>query len=226
MNALITALDYGGAVGSRAGLPALIAGIRAIYDEGFDGIVTDIESMAITGVDGLGDDGQFVYDLHEALRTEFPGVPIDCFFTRSGPANTMEVLANTMIAEGLVDAIQVNGYALTFPGNSGQKVWHHGALHHDVSDFGTPTGNTAVGQIETIAQYTGAGVPIGQIKIGLQAGGVPWTGGNMTAPAGSAGNGARFPLDDWSGGGGVAPTTPPRSNLSPVRGWLSSSDGQ
>ena len=203
------AMDYGGAVGSRAGLPDLISGIRAIFDEGFDGIVTDIESMAITGVDGKGGDGIFVYDLHVALRAEFgPSVPIDCFFTRSGPTNTMEVLADTMIGEGLIDAVQVNGYALSFPGTSGSKVWHHGALHHDVSDFGTPTGNTAVGQIETIGQYTTAGVPIGKIKIGLQAGGVPWVGGDMTAPAGSVNHGARFPLDDWSGGGTIPVTDP------------------
>jgi hypothetical protein len=204
---LKTAMDYGGAVGSRAGLPDIIAGTRAIFDEGFDGIVTDIETMSVTGVDGLGDDGQFVYDLHEALRAEFPGVPIDSFFTRSGPANTKEVLAAAMVTEGFIDSVQVNGYALAFPGITDDAVWHHGALNHNQSDFGTPTGDTAVGQIETIAQYTGAGVPINKIKIGLQAGGVPWVGGDMTSPAGSVDHGARFPLDGWAGG--VAPVADP-----------------
>ena len=37
----------------------------------------------------------------------------------------------------------------------------------------------------------------------------PWLGGNMTALPGSADNGARFPLDTWSGGGGAGSDDPP-----------------
>ena len=42
-------MDYGGAVGSRAGLPGLMASIWTVFDEGFDGIVNGHRDQQVTG---------------------------------------------------------------------------------------------------------------------------------------------------------------------------------
>jgi hypothetical protein len=200
---LIDAMDYNGG----NGLNELVANIRSIFDEGFDGLSTDIEGFNVTGSQGLGDGGQYIYDFHEALHAEFPGVPLVWYIGRSGPAVTVENLAKLMLDNNFVTGFHFSGYAMLFPGFSGSQVRPHNSLHHNQSDFGEPTGNAAVGQIEGVAQFTSVGIPIGMIWLGDQAGGIPWTGGSMTGPAGSVGHGARFPGDTWASGG-TAPTTP------------------
>jgi hypothetical protein len=116
---------------------------------------------------------------------------------------------------GYLDIVHLSGYAMAFPGSSQMSVTPHCALHHNQSDYGTPI--YQVGMVESIAQFTGAGVPIGKIVVAMQAGGMPWVGGVMTSTTGptprgtinGASYGARYPNDRWTGGG-TAPTTPPR----------------
>ena len=63
-------------------------------------------------------------------------------------------------------------------------------LEPEISDAAlrTPSGpirlrdsGLPVGQKESVAQFTGVGIPIGKIVVAIQAGGVPWTGGVMTS---------------------------------------------
>lgn len=193
--------------GSGAGVNDLMNSIAEVYNQGFDGLAIDIEPLRASGTDGLGGDGIVAYNFGNALRNKFPNASIAHYVGRTGPADTGEYLSKRMLDEGLIDYLHFSGYAILFPGYSGGQVRPHNALYHDQSDYGAPTGNSAVGQIEGIQQLTSIGVSPDVILMGDQAGGTPWVGGKMTSPSGSVGHGARFPGDLWSGGGGSAPSS-------------------
>ena len=189
------------------GMSELMASTLAIYNEqDFVGVLTDIEPLDVSGGLPVGEpftaDGPIIQAFHAALRAALPpGALIGHYTGVTGPSETKEYLAARMITDGDLDFVFLSGYAMVFPGVSNSQVWHHGALNHTVSDYGTPTGGAQHGIVKLVGQFaTDAEIPPSKLILGIQAGGVPWIGGIMNGPAGSVGHGARFPLNTWASG--------------------------
>ena len=208
VEALYDAMNYN----SGNGVNELMASTLAIYNEqDFIGVLVDIEPLDVSGGLPVGADftadGPIMQQLHAALRATLPaGALIGWYTGVTGPLETKEHLAARMMADDHLDIAFLSGYAMVAPGVSSSQCWHHGALNHTVSDYGTPTANAQHGIIKMVGQYTNdAGIPASKLALGIQAGGQPWVGGVMSGTGGnpggpSAGHGARFPLDIWTGG--------------------------
>ena len=173
----------------------------------YDGIDVDWEGIS------YGDATQYtlVTDYHIELGQALHSVGkilTTSSFGRIGPAGApaQNDFRDRCITPGHIDYLYIQFIAMALPGFSSQTVWHHSATRHNTSDYGTPTGNAAVGLTEALTRYINTlAWPANRLIVGHQWGALRWIGGNMTSPAGSVGRGARFPIDRWNGAGGAGP---------------------
>ena len=168
---------------------------------GYDGVDIDWEGG---GANATLDEYTRLNTFHAELGAQvhgLGGVFTSSSFGRKGPAFTAAKAAfkAAVLDPGHIDYMYMQFIAMVTPNASGSRVWHPSATNHNTSDYGTPTGNTAVGVTEALATLLSTdGWPANKIIVGHQWGNLQWDGGVMTAPV--SGRGARFPLDNYSGG--------------------------
>ena len=91
------------------------------------------------------------------------------------------------------DQINIQTYLMSGP-YCGWETWYNSPMSNNGQTFVLEPGEPLPSIIASVADYTGAGVPIGELGMGIQFGGLEWDGG-----AGTSTGGATKPGQIWTG---------------------------